>query len=149
MGESGARGRPGVLPPEGGRELPFIGKLRASAADTGGSFEIIEYHGPAIPPPHVHREHDEIFYILQGSFSFLIGHATQEAGTGSLVWVPRGTRHGFQIQPGSKALLVTIPAGLEGFFEELGTGLAQGRNSDDIRAALAGKYDSIPAPTNE
>jgi len=38
---------------------------------------------------------------------------------------------------------------LEGFFEELGTGLAQGRNSDDIRAALAGKYDSIPAPTNE
>src|SRR6266849_4056160 len=149
MGESGSRGRPNVLPPERGRDLPFIGSLRASAADTGGIFEIIEYKGPAVPPPHVDREHDEIFYILEGKFSFVLGHGTQDASTGSLVWVPRGMRHGFQIQPGSRALLVTIPAGLEGFFEELGTGLAQGRNSDDIRAALAGKDDSIPAPTNE
>ncbi len=149
MSESGARGRPDVLPPERGKDLPFIGKLRASAGDTGGSFEIIEYQGPAVPPPHVHREHDEIFYVLEGRFSFVIGHANQEAGTGSLVWVPRGTRHGFKIQPGSKALLVTIPAGLEGFFEELGKGLSEGKPSDEIRAALAGKYDSIPAPANE
>lgn len=149
MSESGARGRPDVLPPERGRDLPFIGTLRASATDTGGTCEIIEYHGPAVPLPHVHREHDEIFYILEGRFSFVIGHATQEAGTGALVWVPRGTRHGFKIEPGSKALLVTIPAGLEGFFEELGKGLREGKTSDEIRAALAGKYDSIPAPENE
>jgi len=149
MGEAGARGRPGVLPPEAGRDLPFIGRLRATAADTDGALEIIEYCGPAVPPPHVHREHDELFYILQGTFRFVIGHATQEASMGSWVWVPRGTRHGFQIQPGSKALLVTMPAGLEGFFDELGKGLTVGKTSDEIRAALAGKYDSIPAPTNE
>jgi len=63
MSQSDFRGRPGVLPPERAVDLPFIGRLRASAADTGGSFEIIEYRGPAVPPPHVHREHDEIFYI--------------------------------------------------------------------------------------
>ena len=100
MTGSASRGRPDVLPPERGRDLPFIGSLRVSAADTGGSIEIIEYKGPAVPPPHIHCEHDEIFYIL--------------------VWVPRGTRHGFHVQPGSRALLVTMPAGLEGFFEELG-----------------------------
>jgi quercetin dioxygenase-like cupin family protein len=138
-----------VLPPEGGRDLPFIGRLRASGADTGGSFEMIEYRGPAVPPPHVHREHDEIFYILDGRFSFVIGDATRDAVAGSLVWVPRGTRHGFQIQPGSTALLITVPAGLEGFFVELGEGLVEGRSSDEIRAALAGKYDSIPAPAIE
>jgi len=149
MSESGVRGRPNVLPPERGRDLPFIGRLRASAADTNDSFEIIEYQGPAVPPPHVHREHDEIFYILEGRFSFVIGNATQEAGKGSLVWVPRGTRHGFRIQPGSKTLLVTIPAGLEGFFDELGKGLTEGKTSEEIRATLAGKYDSIPAPANE
>jgi mannose-6-phosphate isomerase-like protein (cupin superfamily) len=77
-----------VLPPERGRDLPFIGRLRASAADTGGCFEFIEYQGSAVPPPHVHREHDEIFYILEGKFSFVISDATQEAGMGSLVWVP-------------------------------------------------------------
>jgi mannose-6-phosphate isomerase-like protein (cupin superfamily) len=149
MSERGSRGRPDVLPPERGIDLPFIGTLRASAADTGGSFEIIDYKGPAVPPPHIHREHDEIFYILEGRFSFIIGHATKDAGAGSLVWVPRGTRHGFSVQPGSRALLVTIPAGLEGFFEELGKGLTEGKTSDEIRAALADKYDSIPAPFNE
>lgn len=149
MSESDSRGRPDVLAPGRGRDLPFIGRLRASAEDTGGSFEVIEYHGPAVPPPHVHREHDEIFYILEGTFSFVIGQTTQEAGSGSLVWVPRGTRHGFQIQPGSKALLLTIPAGLEGFFVELGQGLTEGKTSDAIRAVLADKYDSIPAPADE
>jgi quercetin dioxygenase-like cupin family protein len=149
MSESDARGQAGVLPPERGRDLQFIGRLRASAVETGGSFEVIEYAGPAVPPPHIHREHDELFYVLEGSFNFVIGDANQEAGVGSLVWVPRGTRHGFQIQPGSKALLIIIPAGLEGFFEELGKGLTEGKTSDEIRATLAGKYDSIPAPANE
>ncbi|HEV2218425.1 MAG TPA: cupin domain-containing protein [Candidatus Dormibacteraeota bacterium] len=149
MSESAARGKADVWPPERGRDLPFIGRLRASAADTGGSFEIIEYHGPAVPPPHIHREHDEVFFILEGTFAFVIGDSTREANTGSLVWVPRGTRHGFRVEPGSKALLVTIPAGLEGFFDELGKGLSEGKASDEIRAGLAGKYDSIPAPANE
>lgn len=146
MSESDSRGRADVLAPERGSDLPFIGRLRASAADTGGSFEVIEYHGPAVPPPHVHHEHDEIFYILEGTFSFVIGTATQQADTGSLVWVPRGTRHGFHVQPGSRALLVTIPAGLEGFFRELGKGLTEGKTSDEIRTELAGKYDSTPTP---
>jgi hypothetical protein len=41
-------------------------------------------------------------------------------------------------------LLIIAPAGLDGFFAELGDGLAAGRSSDEIRAALAGKYDSTP-----
>jgi quercetin dioxygenase-like cupin family protein len=144
-----SRGRPDVWSQERGTDLPFIGSLRASASDTGGSFEIIEYEGPAVPPPHIHREHDEIFYILEGRFSFVIGHATQEVGVGSLVWIPRGTRHGFNVQSGSRALLFTIPAGLEGFFKELGKGLTEGKTSEEIRAELADRYDSLPAPLKE
>ena len=60
--------RPMVLRPGDGEQLPFVGTLRASAADTGGAFELIEYTGPAIPPPHVHKEHDEVFFILTGTF---------------------------------------------------------------------------------
>lgn len=137
---------PMVLRPENGEQLPFIGTLRASAADTGGAFEVIEYTGPAIPPPHVHREHDEIFFILAGTFRFVLGQDTAEAPQGAIVLVPRGTRHGFTIEPGSQALLLTIPAGLQGFFKELGAGLAEGRTSEEIRASLAGKYDSYPDP---
>jgi mannose-6-phosphate isomerase-like protein (cupin superfamily) len=137
---------PMVLRPGDGQQLPFIGTLRASAAQTGGAFEVIEYVGPAIPPPHVHKEHDEVFFILDGTFRFVLGQHTIEAPQGAIVLVPRGSRHGFSIEPGSRALLVTIPAGLEGFFKELGAGLAEGRSSAEIRASLAGKYDSYPDP---
>jgi mannose-6-phosphate isomerase-like protein (cupin superfamily) len=149
MSAPGLTPKADVLPPSYGRDLPFIGTLRASAADTGGAFEIIEYRGPAVPPPHIHRDHDEIFYVLEGRFSFVLGNSDRVAEAGSLVWVPRGTRHGFTIEPGSTALLITQPSGLEGFFVELGQGLAEERSSDEIRAALAGKYDSIPAPAGD
>jgi mannose-6-phosphate isomerase-like protein (cupin superfamily) len=140
----GAR-QPTVVRPEGGEQLPFIGTLRASDVETDGGFEVIEYVGPATPPPHVHKDHDEAFWILEGTFSFILGHETVEAPKGALVLVPRGTRHGFSVAPGSRALLFTIPAGLAGFFRELGAGLAAGKPDAEIRAALAGKYDSHPA----
>lgn len=137
------RGR--VVPLGVGEKLPFIGSLRLSAADTGGAFEAMEYSGPETPPPHVHRDHDELFYILEGSFKFVLGHDTVQAPKGALVFVPRGTRHGFSIEPGSKTLFLTIPAGLEGFFKELGNGLSSGKPTAEVRAGLAGKYDSHPA----
>jgi quercetin dioxygenase-like cupin family protein len=138
--------QPIVLRPGDGESLPFIGMLQASGSDTGGAFELIEYAGPAIPPPHVHKEHDEIFFILTGTFRFVLGQDTVEAPHGAIVLVPRGWRHSFTIEPGSTALFLTIPAGLEGFFKELGARLAEGKPSAEIRASLAGKYDSYPDP---
>src|SRR5258708_2753921 len=116
-----------VLLPGTGQELPFIGAMRADASATDGAFEVIEYSGPATPPPHVHKEHEELFFILSGSFTFTLGHESVVAPQGAVVIVPRGWRHGFTVEPESRALLLTIPAGLEGFFRELGQGLANGR----------------------
>jgi mannose-6-phosphate isomerase-like protein (cupin superfamily) len=131
-----------------GEVLPLIGNLRLSDAQTRRGFEVIEYSGPATPPPHVHRNHDEVFYILEGSFNFVLGHEPVEAPRGALVFVPRGTRHGFTVEPDSKALLFIIPGGLGGFFRELSAGLAADKPSGEIRASLAGKYDSFPVITD-
>ena len=127
-----------------GKVVPFIGVLKAGAAHTGGAFEIIDYTGPATPPPHIHREHDEAFYVLRGRFTFTLGHEVLLANEGATVLVPRGTRHGFTTDLDARALLITVPAGLQGFFEELGDGLAAGRSSEEIRKTLAGRYDSMP-----
>jgi mannose-6-phosphate isomerase-like protein (cupin superfamily) len=127
-----------------GKVIPHIGRLIATAAQTDGSFEVIDYVGPAAPPPHIHQTREEGFYILDGSFLFTLGRDEVEAGVGSFIFVPRGTRHGFEVRPGSRALLFIAPAGLEGFFEELGEGLAAGRSGTELREALAGRYDSTP-----
>jgi mannose-6-phosphate isomerase-like protein (cupin superfamily) len=133
------------LPGEGKR-LPLIGLLKVPGGTSGGSFELIEYHGPLRPPPHLHREREEAFYILQGTFSFRLGEQERQAPAGSLVLIPRGTTHSFTAPEDGRALLFIAPAGLEGFFEELGSGLEAGKTSAEMRAALAGRYDSHPAP---
>lgn len=147
MGSQKVEGQhPFVVRAGEGEQMPLIGRLILSDDQIGGGFEVIEYVGPAVPPPHVHRDHDEIFYVVKGGLRFVLGHESVEAPEGALVYVPRLTRHGFTVESGSKALLFIIPGGLEGFFRDLSAGLAAGQPSAEVRAELAGKYDSIPEP---
>src|SRR5437660_10967130 len=113
---------------EEGRLLPLIGMLKVS---TAGAFELIEYAGPLQPPPHVHRSREEVFYVLDGKFTFTVGTEVFDASAGDAVFIPRGTRHGFKATDGAKALFFVSPAGFEGFFEELGTGIAAGRTGSE------------------
>lgn len=119
-------------------------RLRVGSAQTGGAFEVAEIAGQDGPPPHVHREHDECFYIIEGRYTFTLGAEQVEALADTLVFVPHGTIHAFRPSEGARALVFVIPAQLEGFFRELGEGLAAGRPEGELRAALAGKYDSWP-----
>lgn len=119
-------------------------RLKVGRAQTGGAFEVVELGGPGSPLPHVHRDHDECFYIIEGIFTFTVGAEEVEASADSVVFVPRGTPHVFKHSEGARALAFVIPANLEGFFRELGEGLAAGRPEAEIRAELAGKYDSWP-----
>jgi mannose-6-phosphate isomerase-like protein (cupin superfamily) len=119
-------------------------KLRVGTIQTGGAFEVVELGGTGFPTPHVHRDHDECFYIIEGSFTFTLGMEEVEAKADSVVFVPRGTPHAFKHPEGARALCFVIPANLEGFFRELGEGFAAGRSEASLRAELAGKYDSWP-----
>ncbi len=137
-----------VSKPGEGQPLPAVGRIRVSAADTGGEFEVIELGTPpggGGPPPHIHREHDECFFIMEGTYTFLVGKQEVQAPAGSVVFIPRGMRHGFKAADGSRALGFIIPAGIEGFFRELGAGKIAGRPDAELRAELEVKYDSHPA----
>ena len=135
-----------VVAPDEGRTLPVFGQVKISGRDTGGSFEVIEFRGnTASPPPHIHREREECIHVLDGRFTFTIGHDEIETAPGSWVFIPRGTRHGFTATADARALILVVPAGLEGFFAELGGALAAGTPTHEVRAALKGRFDSIPA----
>jgi len=83
--------------------------------------------------------------VLEGRFTFTLGEEEREVEPGSWVLVPRGTRHGFTASADARALILVAPAGLEDFFAELGGGLARGLPTQEIRAGLKGRFDSIPA----
>jgi mannose-6-phosphate isomerase-like protein (cupin superfamily) len=142
-------GLPGERQPVPGIPNPIV--VRARADETGGAFEVYEVglsgEGTDLvagPPPTTHREHEEIFYVLEGQVEFSFAEDRAAAPAGTLIVVPRGTRHHFRGTAGSRLLVLSIPAGLAGIFEELGAGRDAGRAEADIRAAIGAKYDSWP-----
>jgi len=92
--------------------------------DTNGAFTVAELIGdPELgPPPHVHRNHDESFYILEGTFDFSLAGRPFTARAGDFVHLPRGVVHSHRAAGGAaaKALVIQAPAGVERFIEEAG-----------------------------
>ncbi|HSI41962.1 MAG TPA: cupin domain-containing protein [Xanthobacteraceae bacterium] len=122
-----AAGSPGRSP-ETGTTVHLLGTLvtfRATSADTEGSFSLVE--AVTAPgqgtPPHLQRDDAEAFYVLEGTFDFLIGGRTVRGGPGSFHYVPRGVPHGFANAGDAPArmLIINLPGGLhENFFVEAG-----------------------------
>jgi mannose-6-phosphate isomerase-like protein (cupin superfamily) len=121
--------------------------MLAGSSMTNGSFELFEEVRTSFggPPPHVHREHEELFFVLDGRYVFVRDRDEVELEAGESIVIPRGTRHHFRtlIEP-SRTLILIVPAGLEGFFREMGSELAAGRTPLDAMMALSARYDSHP-----
>jgi len=123
--------------------------LLASSDRTGGAFELFEEvrASPSGPPPHVHRDRDETFYVVEGRYVFTRGTDELEVGPGQVVFVPRGTRHHFRtLVAQSRTLIIIAPAGLEQFFREMGARIGAGATPLEAMTALSAMHDSHPVP---
>lgn len=99
--------------------------IRLSGDDTGGAFSVCEYTAPPdgpSPPPHIHEQTDEGFYVLDGTLECTIEDDTLRAPAGTTLFVPRGTVHTFAPTGSGPArvLLVYAPAGFERYFAAMG-----------------------------
>ncbi len=98
--------------------LGVLATVKASAETTGGRVAVIEHHAPqgTGSPLHVHRREDEWFYVMEGELTFWVGGETVVAQAGGFVFGPRDIPHTFTVtSPEARFLLVTEPAGFEGF----------------------------------
>jgi RimJ/RimL family protein N-acetyltransferase/mannose-6-phosphate isomerase-like protein (cupin superfamily) len=117
--------------PDEGKALPNpIGGrmvLKVRDGDTGGSFSVHDNVIPAGSPgplPHLHRDHEETFYVLEGELTVRVGERRITAPVGSFVVIPRGVVHQ-PSNPGTeptRVLLIFSPSGMEHFFEEAAEG---------------------------
>ena len=138
----------GVLALQGGdgERLSFAGLailLRVPSEASGGAFSLFEEVPPlADTPLHVHRDEDELFYVLEGEHVFRIGDKEHTLGPGGFVFAPRGVPHSQRrVVPGEgRELILVTPGGFEGFFRELAAAEAAGVLGPDAYAAASERF---------
>jgi mannose-6-phosphate isomerase-like protein (cupin superfamily) len=78
-------------------------------------FEIAsDFEGPGL---HIHKEHVDSFYVLEGELEFRIGYETLRAGPGTFVSAPPGTPHAFTNPGPNPARFLNIHSPDRGFVE--------------------------------
>ena len=96
------------------------------------------------PSLHVHTREDEAAYVLEGVLTCVVGEETVEAAAGTLVWLPREVPHTFAnlSREPVRVFGVTVPAGLEGMFEEQAAYFASldGPPDESVIQAIGAKY---------
>ena len=117
-----------VLPHEG--EARWVGgehiMFKVRSSETAQAMSVIEdtVEPGYGPPPHIHRDEHEIFYVVEGEFTFSLGGDAMSAPPGTIVTVPKGQLHTFQNVGASQGRLLAIvwpSVAFEKFVEEAGT----------------------------
>lgn len=98
--------------------------IKATAAQTGGAFSLVEMQvAPNHPIPlHIHHGEDEALWVLEGQLTVQAGDRTYTAGPGSFIFGMKDVPHTFRVESstGARLLVLMVPGGGEGFFVEAG-----------------------------
>ena len=116
--------------------------VKASADSTRGSFTVFEENDGVDTPLHVHENEDELFYVLEGEHVFQVGDQDHRAGPGDVVFAPRGVPHSQRrvVPRTGRVLVLTSPAGFEGFFRQLAGADRDGRLGPDAYSEASKRY---------
>ena len=92
--------------------------FKADGDETGKAYSVSEWWlepGSDGPGAHSHDANDEIFYVIEGRPSILVGETWHECPAGSSVIIPAGVTHDFANRTDSRAGLfnVFIPGDFE------------------------------------
>ena len=105
-------------------QLDILWSPLVSTEQTGGTYSLMEQLMPAQagPPPHVHDQGDELFYILDGELALQLGDQVVNGQPGQLIRIPAGTPHCFAVRSETARVLnFYVPGMLDTQIAALGT----------------------------
>ncbi len=118
--------KPIMLAPGEGRSYSMgtmSAQFKADCAETEGAYSISEWwlepHSKG-PGAHSHPE-DDVFYVIEGVMSFLVGDKWIDAPKGSFVLAPGGITHDFENRSAERAgaLNLSIPGNFENHMPDI------------------------------
>ena len=146
-----------------GNHISVVGdtyRIIVSGKQSRGEYAIIDMQVPpgGGPPPHAHPTFHESFYVVEGEVEFKTEAGKHIAKKGDLINIPKGGAvHGFKNTSNAMAhlLCTVVPAGLDEFFQEIGTPVQPGEflpaphpDEEGIKRlmAIAVKYNQVLYP---
>jgi mannose-6-phosphate isomerase-like protein (cupin superfamily) len=118
--------------PDQGRDYP-MGRIRAlflaDGAETAGRYSVSQWWlDPHTKGPGAHHhDEDDLFFVIEGTMTFLIGDRWEDAPRGSFVLVPGGTTHDFENRSDARAgvLNFSVPGDFEPQMPEIARWFAE------------------------
>ena len=114
--------------------------IHLDASQTAGAYAIMEAVAQpgAAAPMHYHRE-EEVFLVVDGVMTYMVGEDVVQAEAGTVVRVPAGAHHAWINRSGIpvRSLAIFLPGGVEALFRTIG-----GKPIDEI-ATLAAEYGTV------
>ena len=120
--------------------------IKATTEATAGRFFLSENDiapGFPGPPPHVHDELVDSFYVLEGTLTVVVGHEEFELGPGGFACALPGTRHTFANRSDGRVRFLNInaPGGFEHYMRELAAAASAGAMTRERMGEIASRYD--------
>ena len=124
--------------------------VKISGSDTNGDLAIFEQTSLSQgkgTPLHVHPNQDEIFYVVDGAYKFLVGDAKYDLKIGDSIFLPRNVPHAWtQVAEKGKMIVVLQPAGkLESFFVTM-AGMDHQPTQEEVAKVFADNEMKVVGP---
>jgi len=148
------------VPPKGGKDYDWSADhtyVKVSAQDTGGAYTLMEDNLKATFQLglHLHRQHAETFYILEGRIDFYVDGDWMTAEPGACLHVPPGIEHACTLargETGGRMLMIYQPSGFDGYLAEISTFSDADFADEDKMAAVNDRFDIVnlgPVPDGQ
>jgi quercetin dioxygenase-like cupin family protein len=117
--------------------LTDVIKVLVSNTEKGNGYAVFEENVPPLggPPPHRHPD-EEIFYVLEGKFEFILNDMENpfQVLPGSVVHVPSNAIHTFKNVGGTPGEMVVLlkPGDLLDYFRAIGTPIRNDKDRPDL-----------------
>jgi quercetin dioxygenase-like cupin family protein len=122
-----SKAMPVITEAKEGENIWFGGGLvtfKVTSEQSDGRLCVIEHSASRgkRTPLHLHADHDETFYLLEGELLLHIDGEERIARAGSVIFIPRGTPHAFVVlsEISHSICIVNPSAEMEAFYRQAG-----------------------------
>ena len=121
--------------------------VKENGSGTRMNLAVAEFRGVTFRiPPHIHTEHDETIYVLEGRMGVMLGDRTFTATAGGSFTIPVQVPHAIWNESGARVrfLNVIVAARYLDYFREMAAAATTSLPPPDVIAKVMGHYGLQP-----